>query len=165
MSDELDAAGARSETWDAEAARQIAVSLAGLEGACMPVLHAIQAKFGYVDKEAIAVVADVLNLSRAEVVGVAHFYSDFRHEPPGSHHLRVCRAESCQAVDGEAVVERLTETLGCGPGETSADGAVMFDAVYCLGNCALSPALMWDGRLVGRVTPERAAAIVSGARV
>lgn len=161
MTDEGTNGHTRFAAWDPARARDIAEALSGKQGACLPILHALQETFGYIHDEAIPVVADVLNLSRAEVVGVVHFYHDFRHEPPGRHQLRVCRAESCQAMGGELVVDALTSALGVEPGATTADGAVTFDSVYCLGNCALSPALMWDGRLVGHVTPERATAMVT----
>lgn len=151
------------EAWDPEAAREITEALAPLQGACLPILHALQARFGYIDKEAIPIVANVLNLSRAEVVGIVSFYHDFRDAPPGTHVLRVCRAESCQAMGAEQLVANLSRSLGTEPGATSSDGNVTFDSVYCLGNCALSPAAMLDGRLLGRATHERITALLAGA--
>ena len=102
-------------------------------------------------------IANALNLSRAEVHGVISFYHDFRSEPPGRHVVHVCRAESCQAVGAEALARaRLRVRLGVEVHGTSADGAVTLEPVYCLGNCALSPAVMVDREdLYGRVTPER----------
>jgi len=155
MTEPASGAGGRFEEWDAARIREIATSLAGLDGPCLPVLHAVQDTFGYIHPEAIPIVADVLNLSRAEVVGIVSFYHDFRAAPPGEHVLRVCRAESCQSMGAEQLVTDLTRSLNVSPGETSPDGAVTFDSVYCLGNCALSPAAMLDGRLLGRVTPQR----------
>jgi formate dehydrogenase subunit gamma len=149
-------------SWDPETARSLAAGLAPLPGALLPVLHRIQDTFGYIHDEAIPIVADVLNISRAEVVGVVHFYHDFRTAPPGRHTLKLCRAEACQAMGGEAVVAHVSARLGIAPGETMADGTVTLDSVYCLGNCALSPAAMLDGRLIGRFTAERADAVLSG---
>jgi formate dehydrogenase subunit gamma len=108
------------------------------------VLHAIQREFGHVPDAAVPRVADGLNLSRAEVHGVIGFYHHFRREPPGRHLLRLCRAEACQAAGGEALAEQAKRTLGCGFHETSADGAISLEPVYCLGHCAAAPALMID---------------------
>jgi formate dehydrogenase subunit gamma len=121
----------------------------------LPILHALQEEFGYVDDEAIPLIADALNLSKAEVVGVVHFYHDYRHEAPGRHILKVCRAEACQSMGCESLVRHLQSKLATAMGETTADGAFSLDTVYCLGNCALSPAVMLDGRLYGKVTHER----------
>ena len=121
----------------------------------LPILHALQEEFGYVDDEAIPLIADALNLSKAEVVGVIHFYHDYRHEAPGRHILKVCRAESCQAMGCESLVGHLESKLGTAIGATTADGAFSLGSVYCLGNCALSPAVMLDGRLYGRVSHDR----------
>ncbi|MBN9493777.1 formate dehydrogenase subunit gamma [bacterium] len=155
-------ADARFEKWDPGVARYLAASMADMAGPCLPILHALQARFGYIHREAIPIVADVLNLSRAEVVGIVSFYHDFRDTPPGDHVLRLCRAESCQAMGAEALVAELTDRLGAAPGSTASDGSVTIDSVYCLGNCALSPAAMLDGRLLGRVTPERVMALLEG---
>ena len=126
----------------------------------LPILHALQEEFGYVDDEAIPLIADALNLSEAEVVGVVHFYHDYRHEAPGRHILKVCRAEACQSMGCESLVRHLQSKLGAVMGETTADGAFSLDTVYCLGNCALSPAVMLDGRLYGKVTHERLDALL-----
>jgi formate dehydrogenase subunit gamma len=83
------------------------------------------------------------------------FYHDFRHEPPGKNVIKVCRAESCQAMGAVALAEHIKERLNCDFGQTSADGAFTLDAVYCLGNCACSPAMVVNGKLLGRVTPNR----------
>lgn len=147
--------------WDEAGAREIAELMKSMPGACLPILHQLQANFGYIHSGAIPIVADVLNLSRAEVVGVVNFYSDFRQEPPAAHIVKVCLAESCQSMGSAAVVERLESTLGVAMGEATADHRFELEPVYCLGNCALSPALMVDGRLVGRLTPDRAAALVA----
>ncbi len=161
MTDPATGAANRFEEWDAARVREIATSLARLDGPCLPVLHAIQDTFGYIHPDAIPVIADVLNLSRAEVVGIVSFYHDFRESPPGEHVLRVCRAESCQSMGAEQLVRDLTHALNVEPGSTSAGGGLTFDSVYCLGNCALSPAAMLDGRLLGRVTPHRIEALLA----
>ena len=131
-------------------------------GGLMPMLQAIQDEFGYIDKGLIPLIADAVNLSRAEVVGVIKFYHDFREEPPGRHRLRVCRAESCQSMGCDALADHIRGRLQVDFGETTLDGAVTLDAVYCLGNCALSPAVMLDGRLYGRVSAAVADRLLSG---
>ena len=125
------------------------------EGPLLPALHAIQDRLGYIPPEAIATVAHALNVSRAEVHGVLSFYHDFRTEPAGRHVVRLCRAEACQSVGSEALAAHARARLGVDFHETSADGAFTLEPVYCLGGCACSPTMMLDGRLYGRVTPER----------
>ena len=154
----------RYAAWDEAVAWKLAESMKQMPGACLPILHGLQTTFGYIHPEAIPVVADVLNLSKAEVVGVANFYSDFRQAPPAEHIVKVCLAESCQSMGSAAVVERLQSALGVSMGSATADHRFELEAVYCLGNCALSPALMVDGKLFGRVTPERAASLVAESR-
>ncbi len=134
-----------------------------LPGATLPVLHALLEEFGYIDDRAIPLVADALNLSRAEVVGVVGFYHDFRQSPPGRHVLRICRAEACQSMGCEALVTHLESRLGVEMGATTADGGLTLEPVYCLGNCALSPAAMLDGRLYGRLSAARLDQLVAEA--
>ena len=147
--------------WDAARGRAIIESLKALPGASLPILHALQDEFGYVPSQAIPLIADALLLSRAEVVGILNFYHDFRQEPGGRHVLKVCRAESCQSMGCEALVEHLEGRLGAAMGETSPNGAITLQTVYCLGNCALSPAVMLDRTLYGRVSPARADRILA----
>jgi formate dehydrogenase subunit gamma len=154
-------AGGRAAAWDADRAEAVARAHADQPGALLPVLHAIQGEFGYVDREAVPIVADVLNISRAEVFGAISFYHDFRESPPGRHVLRMCRAEACQAMGAEALIAHAETWLGARLGETTGDRRVSLDAVFCLGNCALSPAVMLDGELHGRVTPARLERLVS----
>ena len=123
-----------------------------LPGALLPVLHAIQDGLGFIPPGAVPRIALALNLSQAEVHGVITFYHDFRSAPPGRHVLKLCRAEACQAMGSEALAKRLTQRLGIDWRQTSPDGALTIEPVYCLGNCALSPALMIDGKLRGRIT-------------
>jgi len=147
-------------TWSADRAAELTRSLAGRPGPLLEVLHALQREFGYLDPRAVPVVADVLNLSRAEVHGVVSFYSDFRTTPPAPASVQVCRGEACQAVGAEALVAHAAERLGCAVGGTSDDGRVDLSQVFCFGNCALGPTVAVDGRLHGRVTPDRLDALL-----
>lgn len=125
-------------------------------GALLPVLHAVQDALGCVPKDAIPLIAFELNLSRAEVHGVVSFYHHFRSETPGRHVLQLCRAEACQAVGAVALEAHAKQSLGLEFHATTADGALTLEPVYCLGNCALGPSLMVDGKtLCGRVTAAR----------
>ena len=153
-----------TSTWNADLARERIEALKDLQGAAVPILNALQEEFGYIDDAAIPLIADALNLSRAEVVGVAHFYHDYRHEPAGRHILKVCRAEACQSMGCDSLVQHVESSMGAAMGETTSNGDFTLQDVYCLGNCALSPALMLDGRLYGRVSSERFDAIVSQVR-
>jgi len=139
------------EPWRLERAEEIIAGCADLEGAALPMLQAVQATFGHVPPAAVALVAAALNLSRAEVYGAKSFYHDFRDVPAGRRVVKVCRAESCQAMGGEAAARFLLADLGIDWGGTSADGAVTVEAVYCLGLCAVSPAAMIDGEPLGRL--------------
>jgi formate dehydrogenase subunit gamma len=122
----------------------------GLEGPLLPILHAIQAAFGYVPDSAIPQIAAALMLSKAEVHGVISFYHDFRAAPAGRHVLKLCRAEACQTMGADAVAARIKAALGIDWHETTPDGRVTLEPVFCLGLCACGPAAMVDGRLVGR---------------
>jgi len=137
-------------------------ALRDLPGALLPILHDIQARLGFVPPAAVERIADGLNLSHAEVHGVLTFYHDFRTAPPGRHVLKLCRAEACQAMGCERLEARLQQRLGAGMNETSADGNVTVEPVYCLGNCALSPSLLLDGELQGRVTERRLDELLDG---
>jgi formate dehydrogenase subunit gamma len=123
----------------------------GLEGPLLPILHAIQEAFGYVPEVAVPQIAKALMLSKAEVHGVISFYHDFRSAPAGRHVLKLCRAEACQTMGADAVADRIKRALGIDWHETTADGRVTLEPVFCLGLCACGPAAMVDGRLVGRV--------------
>jgi formate dehydrogenase subunit gamma len=133
-------------------------------GACLPILHAIQDELGFVPPAAIDRIAAGLNLTRAEVHGVVTFYHDFRSVPPGRTVLKLCRAEACQAMGCTRLERHLRDAHGAGFGATTADGALTLEAVYCLGNCALSPSALLDGKLLGRVDEARLDAIVAAAR-
>lgn len=136
---------------------------AGSEGPLLPMLHAIQAECGHIPETAIPLIADALNLTRAEVHGVVTFYHDFRERPAGRHVIKLCRAEACQSVGGAALAERVLAKLGLDWGGTTANGAVTVEAVYCLGLCACAPAAMVDGKVVGRVDDARMARILTEA--
>ena len=129
---------------------EILVAHQGLEGPLLPILHAIQAAFGYVPDTAIPQIAKALMLSKAEVHGVISFYHDFRSAPAGRHVLKLCRAEACQTMGADAVAGRIKAALGIDWHETTPDGRVTLEPVFCLGLCACGPAAMVDGRLVGR---------------
>ena len=127
----------------------------GRPGPLLLVLHAIQDELGYIPAEAVPLVAAGLNLSRAEVHGVVTFYHYFRRSPPGKHLVQLCRAEACQAMRGEQLAAHAQQCLEIGFHETTADGRFTLEPVYCLGNCACSPAVMIDGHLYGRVSTAR----------
>lgn len=131
-------------------------------GALLPILHGIQDALGYVPREAVAQIALALNLSRAEIHGVVGFYHYFRTSPPGRHTVYLCRAESCQSMGANELVEHAKAKLGIDFHETTGDGAFTLEPIYCLGNCACSPAMMIDDEVYGRVTPERFEEVVSG---
>ena len=134
------------------------------EGPLLPILHDVQAEFGCVDEDTKRTIAKALNLSRAEVHGVVSFYHDFRHEPPGRHVLKMCRAEACQSMGCDPLIEHVEGKLGAKLGQTTADGNFTLDAVYCLGNCSLSPAVMLDGTPYGRVSVQMADFLIDGLR-
>lgn len=139
---------------------EIVAQHAGAEGHLLPILHAVQAAFGYVPRDALPVIAELLNLSRAEVHGVMSFYHDFREDPAGRHVLKLCRAEACQAMGADRVAAHVRGRLGIEWHETTQDGAVTLEPVFCLGLCACAPAAMVDGRVVGRVDESRADALL-----
>ena len=141
-----------------ENARAIVAELAHLEGATLPMLHALQDAFGYVDRQAVPLIAEALNLSRAEVHGTISFYHDFRTAPPPARTVKLCRAEACQSLGCEAVVAELARDHGIVvDGGPAGDAAV--ETVYCLGNCALGPSALVDGELIGRVDAARIAGL------
>jgi len=145
-----------------EVIENIITALKNQQGALLPILHSIQDALGFIPSTAVPDIAKALNLSRAEVHGVISFYHYFRDTPPGKHTVHVCRAESCQAMGGKALESHVKATLGIDYHQTSADGQFSLEPVYCLGNCACSPALQLDKEDVyGRVTPELFDAIIN----
>ena len=132
--------------------------------ALLPILHALQDAFGYIDRAAVPLIAEALNISKAEVHGVVTFYHDFRDAPAGRHVLKICRAESCQAMGVERVVEHLASRHGLRPGATGPDARLTIENVYCLGNCALSPSALFDGEPIGRLDEAAIDELVASAR-
>lgn len=135
-----------------------------LEGPMLPILHAIQAEFGYVPEETKPIIAGELNLSRAEVHGVVTFYHEFRDHPAGRHVLKLCRAEACQSMGSDRIAERVRQLLDIDFHQTTPDGAVTLEPVYCLGLCACAPAAMLDGEVYGRVDEQCLSEIVGEIR-
>lgn len=145
----------RHAPWSEDRAQAIIAEHNHLRGALLPMLHALQEEFGYVPAAAEDLLAHALNLSRADVHGVISFYHEFRRQAPGHYVLKVCRAESCQAMGANALIAHIKDHLQIDFGQTTADGVFSLEAVYCLGNCALSPAMLVDETLHGRVHPAR----------
>ncbi|MCG7507951.1 formate dehydrogenase subunit gamma [Mesorhizobium retamae] len=148
------------------AARTAAVisEMKDLEGPLLPILHGVQEEFGYVPQESLLVIADALNLSRAEVHGVATFYHDYRKQPAGRHVLKLCQAEACQSMGSDAVAAKVKQALGIGFHETARDNSVTLEPVYCLGLCACAPSAMLDGQVIGRLDDEAIDEIVAEVR-
>lgn len=168
MRHEVDMSGTRTlidlSPREATAAREIALRYGNRPDALLEILHDLQEELGFVPEAALPALAKSLNLSRAEVHGVVTFYHDYRREPAGRHVIKVCRAEACQSMRGNELVSMIERYLQVKLGQTTADGAITVEAVYCLGNCALSPAIMVDGRLVGRVDSAKFEKIVAECR-
>lgn len=159
-----DKRGAAQSAWDEEVAQSCIREHLHREGPLLPILHALQAEFGYIDAAAEVLVATALNITRAEVHGVVTFYHDFRREPAGRHVLKLCRAEACQAAGGDPLAARAEARLGVSLGTTTADGSVTLEPVYCLGLCATAPSAMLDGRVIGRLDPARLDALLAEAQ-
>jgi formate dehydrogenase subunit gamma len=150
--------------WDEPEAARIIAAHAGVPGATLPILHALQEAFGFVPRQTHAMIADALDLSRAEIHGVVSFYHDFRAAPPGRHVLKICRAEACQAMGGAALAESALRQTGAAWGGTSRDGSVTIEPSYCLGLCACAPAALLDGEPMGRLSEASLAAALSDCR-
>lgn len=138
-----------------ETVREIAKSLVDKPGALLPVLHGVQDRFGYLPEGSLATIAEVLNLSRADVHGVVTFYEFFRETPPAKQMLFICRAEACQSMGANDLIEHARKTLQVEFHESTKDGRFSMEPVFCLGNCACAPAIMIDETVHGRVTSER----------
>lgn len=148
-------------TPEAELAAQICARHGNQASELLEILHDLQHAHGFVPEAAIPAIAKAVNRSRAEVHGVVTFYHDYRRERPGRHVIKLCRAEACQSMGADKTCSHAEKKLKVKLGETTPDGAVTLEGVFCLGNCALSPAALVDGRPVGRVNPERFDAILS----
>jgi formate dehydrogenase subunit gamma len=143
----------------------VAAAVAGVKnepGPLLEILHAVQNELGFVPSEAVPLIADALNLSRAEVHGVVSFYHHFRERPAGQHTIQLCRAEACQAMNGDALAEFAKRRLQLEFGQTRADGTATLEAVYCLGNCACAPSAVIDGHLRGRLDAQALADCADG---
>ena len=132
-----------------------------IPGGLLPLLHAIQREVGYIPPDRVPAIAHAMNLSRAEVHGVISAYHDFRTEPAGRHTLQICRAEACQAMGSRALEDHAKQSLGVDFGDTTADGAITLERVYCLGNCACSPSVRIDDSVHARVDPARLDALLA----
>lgn len=150
---------AQYPAWDQDEARSLIAGLAHLEGATLPILHALQEEFGYVDPQAVPLIAEALNLSRADVHGAISFYHDFRTAPPPRKIVKLCRAEACQAWGCETLVEDLAREHGIVVDSHHGSHDAVVETVYCLGNCALGPSALVEGELIGRVDADRIAAL------
>ncbi|MBL4802990.1 MAG: formate dehydrogenase subunit gamma [Emcibacter sp.] len=141
--------------WDEAEAHEIITRCAALKGGLMEALHGLQHAFGYIPAESYAPLADAFNLSKAEVYGVKSFYHDFRSEPAGHHVIQICQAEACQARGSRTLTAHAQKMLGIELGETTHDGHFTLQAIYCLGNCAVSPNITLDGKAYGRMSADR----------
>ncbi|MGO4573803.1 formate dehydrogenase subunit gamma [Microvirga sp. 2TAF3] len=150
--------------WDDDRASEIVAAHASLDGATLPILHALHDEFGCIPEEAIPLIASALNISRAEVHGIVTFYHDFRRQAGGRHVLKICRAEACQSMDGARIAREFLSRLGVDWGGTTADGSLTIEGVYCLGLCACSPSALYDGEPVGRLNPAKLDAMAREAR-
>ena len=151
------------ETITTQTAEIVAAHLA-LEGPLLPILHAVQGAFGHIPQAALPVIADGLNLTKAEVHGVMSFYHDFREAPAGKHVVKLCRAEACQAMGADALADHARKTLGVDFHHTTPDGQITLEPIFCLGLCACAPAALVDGKVVGRVDAARLDAIIAECR-
>ena len=140
----------------------IAAEYTHLEGPLMPILHAVQHSFGYVPEESVQVIANAINIARAEVHGTLTFYPDFRREPAGKHVLKLCRAEACQSLGADQIAADIKTNLGIDFHETTADGALTLEPIFCLGLCSCAPAAILDeSRVIGRIDADTVAALVA----
>lgn len=151
-----------SDTQCPDVVREIAIGMAEKPGALLPILHAVQDQLGYIPSVAVPVIGEVLNLSRAEVHGVISFYHLFRSTPPGQQILYICRAEACQSMGSRELEELAKKRLGIDYHQTSDDGRLSLEPVYCLGNCACAPSVMIDQQVYGRVSLEHLSALLDG---
>jgi formate dehydrogenase subunit gamma len=144
-----------NEAGHQEEAFAIVSSMKQMQGPLLPILHAIQEKFGFIPSETVRIIAEELNLSRAEVHGVISYYHHFRDTAPGKNVIQVCQAESCQAMGAQALTEHIEKQVGCKLHEATVNGKVTLEPVYCLGLCAQSPAIMINEQLHAKLTSEK----------
>jgi len=153
-----------ASAWNAERAKEIIAGRVGLEGPMLPILHGLQEEFGCVCDAAVPLIAEALNLTRAEVHGVVTFYHDFRRKPCGPHLLQLCRAEACQSMGSEVLAAAVLAKLGVGWHGTTRDGELTVEPVYCLGLCATSPSALLDGEPLGRLNLDKITEALEEAR-
>ncbi len=153
------------QTWNPDRAQELIKEREALAGALLPILHALQEEFGYVDEAAVPMMARALNISQADVHGTISFYHDFRRALPGRHVLKICRAEACQSMGCDTVIRHVEARLGIHLGETTPDDAITVEQVFCLGLCAMSPAVMLDGKPYGRISLQVVDVLIDGARL
>ncbi len=151
------------EPWNEDRAAEIIAAKAGIEGAALPILHALQHAFGCIPTDAVPMVAKALNLTRAEVHGIVTFYHEFRRSPPGRHVLHLCRAEACQAMGADKVAAGVRAKFGVEWHGTTDDGTVTLEPVFCLGLCAIGPAALLDGAPLARLDTAKVAAALEAA--
>ena len=144
-----------------ETVQAVIATLKDKPGALLPILHGIQDALGYIPADSVPAIAQGLHLSRAEVHGVISFYHYFRDTPPGKQTVHICRAESCQAMGGKQLEQHVKDQLGIDYHETTADGQFSLEPVYCLGNCACSPAMQIGDDIYGRVSAQSFDAIIN----
>lgn len=142
-------------SWTSDMIRQVITELKDKPGALLPILHAIQGRIGYIPEEALPIIAEELQQTRADIHGVMSFYHHFRTRPAGSNVLEVCRAEACQAQGGRAFERHVQDRLEVGYHGTTADNEFTLEPVYCLGNCACGPSIRVNGDIIGRMTPQK----------
>jgi len=147
--------------FDADLARTLIDRKRAMRGAMLPILHDLQDEFGYIDERAVPLIAEALNISKAETLGVISFYHDFRRSPADGRVLKLCRAESCQAMGCEELVAHLADRHGIRADDEDGHAGLRVESVYCLGNCALSPSALLDGAPIGRLDRDRIDAIVA----
>ena len=140
--------------WDPERARVLIEQRQNQPGALLPILHALQEDFGYIPEGAVRMVSRALNISQAEVHGTLSSYHHFRDSVPGEHVLQICRAESCQSMGCDRLIKHVEKRLGVQLGETVPEGSITVQQAFCLGLCAMSPAVMLDGEPYGKVSPD-----------
>ena len=148
--------------YDAAIASEIIGSFGAKPELLVQILHAFMERYGHIGDAAVRQIASELNLSRADVHGVVSFYHDFRTDPAGRHVVKICQAEACQAMGSRELTEHAQEKLGVALHGTTGDGRVTLDPVYCLGNCACSPAVMVDDKVYGRVTAGKLDGLIDG---
>jgi len=151
-------------SWDANVVSQVIETHKDSLGGLLPVLHGIQDAIGYIPSDAVPLIAKGLNLSRAEVHGVITYYPHFRQHKPGSHVVQVCRAEACQSVGSDALEAHVKKAVRCGFHETSADGEVTLEPVFCLGHCSVGPNITINDEVHAYVTPDRFDTLMAAAR-